>query len=263
MMFRADLHCHTTCSDGALTPEELIAHAKARGLKGLSITDHDTVAAYRTAPACAQRWDIALGTGIEISASFLGKSVHVLGYDISINDAELLAFCAAQQEIRRERNAAMLERLRRYRMEISEQELSVARGTIGRVHIAKCMVAKGYVPSISAAFYLHIGDGKPCFVPLKTPSVEKAIEIIHNAGGKAFLAHPHLSQPKAELLSLPFDGIECYYAMLPPEREKKWLREAEKRGLLISGGSDFHAMEGSPLGASWVNESCFHAIFRS
>ena len=260
-MFRADLHCHTTCSDGELSPQEVITKAKECGLTGLAITDHDTMEAYAMAKVVAEEAGILLGTGIELSASFYEKSVHILGYAFDATSSALQTFCVRQQLYRTERNHAILKRLRQLGMPIAEEELKGS--SIGRMHIAKKAVEKGYVKTAKEAFHQYIGEGRPCFVSLKVPSVEETIGVIQRANGKAFLAHPHFTNPNKALLSLPFDGIECYYALLAPQRERKWLRIAEKQGRLISGGSDFHgtAKESSPLGSSWVDESCFYKIF--
>ncbi len=266
-MFRADLHCHTTCSDGTFTPDQLVRHAKEIGLSGLSITDHDTIEAYPIATKVAKEVGILLGTGVEFSSVFKEMSVHILGYDFLLDDPDLIAFCKKHEQRRLERNQVILEKLRAHRMPIAESEL-LARGekSIGRPHIAQLMVEKGYVNSIKHAFQLYLGDDKPCFYRGKSFSSEETIDIIHQAQGKAFLAHPHLLDHRRkirELLQLPFDGIECYYARFFPADEKKWIQIATERKMLISGGSDFHGSvkDYIPLGCSWVNQETFSKIF--
>ena len=267
-MFRADLHCHTTCSDGTLTPEEILHHAKELGLNGLCITDHDTVAAYKTAIPLAKSLQIQLGIGAEFSSWFRDVSVHILGYDFDLNSPDILSLCERHTERRRKRNLKILERLSRLSMTVREEELPlVGKGTVGRPHIAALMVQKGYVRTLKEAFDLYIGDGRPCFDPGEGISSEETISIIHRGGGKAFVAHPHLLKHQnkmKELLNLPFDGIECYYARSQPAPEKRFLRLAQDKGLLVSGGSDFHGSikEHIPLGCSWVDEVRFHQIFQ-
>ena len=269
-MFRADLHCHSTCSDGALTPVQLVQHAKQIGLSGLSITDHDTIAAYETAPAEAQKCGILLGTGIELSCSFKQESIHILGYNFSLTSPAMRAFCEKHAERRDKRNEKILAKLRKLNMPMTLEEIRRANPlskTLGRPHIAKCMQDKGYVKSIKEAFSSYIGDGKCCYDAEDAFSVEETISIIHGAGGKAFLAHPHLLEGAKlvrELLELPFDGIECRYAKFLPAEENRWVRLAQSKNLLVSGGSDFHGPEKiySPLGSSWVDEPTFHKIFR-
>lgn len=261
-MFKADLHTHTTCSDGSFSPEELIAHAKEIGLSALSITDHDTIDAYKRAIPAAKAAGIILGSGVEFSALFKSMSVHVLGYDIDLHSIPLHAFCARHQERRYLRNRAILAKLAAHGMVIEEEELKGC----GRPHIAQLMVEKGFVPTIAAAFQKYIGDHRSCFVRGESFSVEETLDIIHQAGGKAFLAHPHLIEHRNKikpLLELSFDGIECYYARFPRTDADKWVKMAAERGLLVSGGSDFHGTVKHflPLGASFVDEEHFQAIF--
>jgi predicted metal-dependent phosphoesterase TrpH len=264
--FCADLHCHTTCSDGTLTPEELVRHAKEIGLSGLAITDHDTVEAYQTAPQVAKEVGILLGTGVEFSTLFNEMSVHVLGYDFQLTHPELLSLCHWHRLRREKRNRVILEKLSQFKMPIEEKELNKKGALIGRPHIAQLMVEKGYVTSIAQAFQLYIGDDKPCFYRGESISTEETIGVIHRAGGKAFLAHPHLlthTSKIKELIKLPFDGIECYYGKFSKDQEKRWIKLAQEKGLLISGGSDFHGAVKSyiSLGCSWVDETSFHQIF--
>ena len=266
-MFRADLHAHTTCSDGSLSPEELVVHAKQIGLSALAITDHDTVDAYPQAIVKAKEVGLILGTGVEFSSVYENMSVHILGYDVIIDHPELLRLCERHSQRRTLRNRLILEKLELHQMLITEEELMKKGTLLGRPHIAQLMVEKGYVSTISQAFQKYIGDERCCYVRGSSFTVEETIEVIHQAGGKAFLAHPHLMDHKNKIRSLlksPFDGIECYYAKFPLKAEKPWLKMAEKLGLLFSGGSDFHgaAKEYISLGSSWVDEPAFHSIFQ-
>lgn len=267
--FRADLHCHSNCSDGSMTPKELISHAKEVGLRGLSITDHDSIHAYETAISAAKQEGIALGTGVEFSSVHEGVSVHVLGYDYDLHNIEIQAFCLRHIERRKHRNQKILEKLAKRGIAISMDELetNIPEGhPVGRPHIALTMMQKGFVRSIQEAFLHYLGDGKPCYDPGDPMSTEETIEVIHHAGGKAFIAHPHLLRNGRfveKLLQKPFDGIECYYAKCPSELEQKWVRLAQQKNLLISGGSDFHGAikPNIPLGCSWVNQETFESIF--
>lgn len=267
-MFRADLHCHTTCSDGTMTPEELLLHAQEIGLSGLCITDHDTVAAYTTALPLAKSLGIQLGIGAEFSSLFQHLSVHILAYDFDLENPGILSLCQRHKERRLKRNQWILERLSRLSMTVLEEELlAVGKGTIGRPHIAALMVKKGYVRTIKDAFDLYIGDGRPCFDSGEGISSEETISIIHKGGGKAFVAHPHIFKHQnklREIFQLSFDGIECYYSRSQPALEKRFLKIAQEKGWLMSGGSDFHGSikEHIPLGCSWVDEGCFHQIFQ-
>ncbi|NGX38509.1 MAG: 5'-3' exoribonuclease [Chlamydiae bacterium] len=265
MSFRADLHCHTTCSDGSLSPEELIAHAKEIGLSAVSITDHDTVDAYERAIPAAKKAQIWLGAGVEFSSVDEGLSVHILGYDIDIKNQELKAFCQKHIERRKDRNRRIIEKLAKKGMVIDQDALGSGY-TIGRPHIALALVEKGYINSIQDAFNQFIGDGKSCFDPGIPVSTDQTIAMIHQAGGKAFIAHPHVLRNQrhiSKLLEKPFDGLECYYSKCTPEQERKWVQLAREKNLIISGGSDFHGAikPHIPLGCSWVDQMTFEQIF--
>ncbi len=269
-MFRADLHCHTSCSDGTCTPVELVGLAKKIGLFGLSITDHDTINAYETAVPAARAQNLLLGTGVEFSCAFQKVSVHILGYDYRLESDEIRLFCERHRERRRARNREILGKLARLNRPLDPlelEELGSQGRTIGRPHIAQLMVKKGYVRTIKEAFNLYLADDKCCYVAGVTFSVQETIDVIRKSGGKAFLAHPHLlegGQMLKELLKLHFDGIECHYAKCAPDKEKRWLKIAKEKGWLVSGGSDFHGgvKEQIPLGCSWVDEETFHKIFQ-
>jgi len=266
MTFRADLHCHSTCSDGTNTPEELVDIALQNGLQALSITDHDTIAAYRSVLAYAQQKGLLMGTGVELSCFHEGISVHVLGYGFPPEEKTLLEFCAKQENRRKDRNRAMLLKLERFSMPIREEELPVSR-TVGRPHIAELMVKKGYVATMQEAFQRYLGEGKCCYEKGAIFTLEETLSVLHQAKAKAFLAHPHLFHKSTfvkKVLEMPFDGLECYYARCPPEEERRFLRIAQDRGLLVSGGSDFHGAfkPNLFLGSRFVDEPTFRAIFQ-
>lgn len=268
--FRADLHTHTTCSDGTLTPCELVALAVQTGLKGLSITDHDTIEAYETALPEAERLGLELLPGVEFSAKDVRESVHILGYGFALDDEYLLRFCEERLASRRERNEEILRRLSGRGMPVSQEEVEQLTGiagknVFGRPHIAHAMVAKGYVTSPKAAFDKWLGDGRPCYASPLELSVGETIEKIHRAGGRAVLAHPHLLRMKStvnNVLQLKFDGIEGYYSMAAPSVERPWIELGRSRGWLVTGGSDFHGgnRPNTPLGCSWVDETTFRAL---
>jgi len=265
--FRADLHCHTTFSDGSFTPEELIVHAKTIGLSALSITDHDTVEAYGVAKEVAKKEGLLLGTGVEFSSYDDEISVHILGYDIDLDDPGLAALCSRHLSRRLERNSKILENLKKQKMPLSEEILEKGH-IIGRVHIATEMIKKGYVQTHKEAFQRFLGEGKVCYVPGPRISVEETISVIQGAKGKAFLAHPHLlgeGKVLRKLLEKPFDGLECYYCRSTYDQQRRILKLAKERNLLISGGSDFHGVfrKEAPLGCSWVDEETFKKIFKS
>ena len=227
--FRADLHCHSTYSDGTATPSELIQLACSIGLKGLSITDHDTIEAYPEAIAEAKHNNIPLLPGLELSAVHQGTSVHVLAYSFALDSAPIHDFCRQQRERRNLRNQAILDRLAAHGMPLTTDDFpnGMISGemdrSFGRPHIAQAMLKKGYVHSLQQAFHEYIGEGRPCYSPGNRCSVEETLEIIHRTQGLAIIAHPHLIESCAtlrDLLHMPFDGIEVYYARFPRLRKQ-------------------------------------------
>ena len=271
--FRADLHCHTTCSDGSLSPEELVRLAASLGLEGLSITDHDTIQAYSSAIPLFSQTGIKWISGVEFSTVYQEASIHMLAYSFQLDCPEILSFCQKHAERRRERNRAILDKLAKHGMPIAEEELFTmasllpanAQGSMTRPHIAQAMVRKGYVATIQEAFAKYLREGGLCYTPGNAFSVEETIEVIHRAKGLAFIAHPHLIndyQMVKQLLQMNVDGMECYYGKFSPDEHAYWLNVAQKRNILISGGSDFHGAikPNVQLGCSWINEQLFRPL---
>ncbi len=272
--FRADLHCHTTCSDGTSSPKQVIDLAKSIGLSGLSITDHDTLESYAEAFSYASEQGIRLLPGVELSTVHKGASIHVLAYAFSYPSQILQGFCKIHHEKRITRNLEIIQLLNKHGMPLTFDEVKNAyfeysgksATLIQRPHIALAMLKKGYVSSIPEAFNLYIGEEKPCFVPGSYHSVEETIDTIHEAGGLAVIAHPHLIMNQRivnDLSAMKFDGLEAYYACLTPLQEKRWIKLAQKKGWLITGGSDYHGAikPNIPLGASWVGQETFDYLY--
>lgn len=273
--FRADLHCHSTCSDGSLTPLQLLELAAEKGLQGLSITDHDSIEAY--APETLERakqLGIVLIPGVEFSTGINQTSIHLLGYNFSLQNPEVAALCADHSNRRMIRCKAILERLSKLGMPIAENELIEAVAAynpkqknqiIGRPHIAQMMIKLGYVQSVTEAFKKYLGEDCPCYVQGEHVSPEKTIEVIHRAGGVAIIAHPHLikkTEILKRLLEMNFDGIECYYSKFPNAEHQRWIKIANYRNWLITGGSDFHGdiKPTITLGCSWIDEEHFNRL---
>lgn len=274
MIFRADLHCHTTCSDGSLSPKEIIDHAAEKGLRGLSITDHDTIGAFDIAVERAREKNILLLPGIEFSTSYKDVSIHVLGYAFDVHSESLLVHCQKLLEERCRRNSRVLGLLRKKGLIVHEEELLSMAGiegeevptALGRLHIAQLLLKKGYVHSVQEAFNKYIGDERSCYEVGSRQSVEEAIVKIQKGGGKAILAHPHLIQRKKilqDLLKMNFDGLEVYYARFSREKEQKWLDIARQKQWIVTGGSDFHGLTKPHigLGCSWVSEEIFMKLY--
>lgn len=271
--FRADLHCHTTCSDGSETPEQVIKLAVQSNLSAISITDHDTVAAYEKAIPLAKQTNIALLTGVEFSTGLQEISVHILGYGFDVNHPAITQLCKKHSERRMNRNLALLDLLDKHGMPLIYQDLidaipiqDTSKGrSIGRPHIAFAMVKKRYVETPQEAFNKYLAEDRPCFIQGDYFTVEETIDAIHSAKGLAVIAHPHLIKNTAllnELLKKNFDGIECYYGKFPASAYTRWLKIAKHRNWLITGGSDFHGMAKPilTLGCSWIGQELFQNI---
>jgi predicted metal-dependent phosphoesterase TrpH len=240
----------------------LVDLAIKEGLQGLSITDHDTVDAYAQIQSPALR----LLPGCEFSTVWQEGAVHVLAYGFNPRDPRVLELCVDQQRRRVDRNRAILERLRNYRMEIREEEMALQTSAWGRPHIAQALVQKGYVGSVREAFQRYLGEGKLCYVPGSRPSTAEMIEWLKQLSAIVVLAHPHLlpSRPWVhELLALPWDGIEAHYAGQSEVACKRFVKMAEKRGWLVTGGSDYHGSvkPQSRLGTSWTDEKVFDHLY--
>lgn len=271
--FRADLHCHTTCSDGSQSPEEVIQLAKQSGLSALSITDHDTIDAYEKGIPFAHQIGISLLPGVEFSTALKQISVHILGYGFDVQDKAIANLCKKHHDRRLNRNLGILERLAKHGMPLSYQEVLeaiptklVSKGrSIGRPHIAFAMTKKGYVKGPQEAFQKYLGEERSCFVQGASFTVDETIDTIHHAKGIAVIAHPHLIKNTGllnELLQKDFDGIECYYGKFETAAHTRWLKITKHKNWLITGGSDFHgiAKPNLNLGCSWIGQEPFQAI---
>jgi hypothetical protein len=256
-----DLHTHSTCSDGLLTPTALLDLAARRGLAAIALTDHDTVAGLPEALAHGTAIGVEVVKGIEISSSHDGVSLHILGYGFNHEHPGFLAFLAKLQEARRNRNQRMLERLHALGISMTNEELAqIAGDQIGRPHFARLLVRKGRAKNVQDAFSRYLKRGAPAFVEHNKPRTDEAISKIGEANGLAVLAHPTCSDPGleknpalvAQLKDYGLAGIEAFY----PTHSKKVTRFlqtlAAQHGLFLSGGSDYHGDKHSitPLGGN-------------
>lgn len=261
---RVDLHAHTIFSDGQLSPEELLDHARARNVGTLGITDHDNVDAVPRALAAAG--DVTVVPGIEISSTLDDLDLHMLGYFIDHTDAALLARLAGFRDERRRRAEAILARLRDLGMPVDEAEVFAAAGpgVVGRPHVAHALVRAGHVPSVDVAFQRYLGPRGAAFIQRPSFHSEEAIAVIHAAGGAAVLAHPGASLPEhivVRLRDAGLDGVEVWHPQHGPNAQKRWYETATKLGLIPSGGSDFHAPHrGAGLGDMPVPEKTVEAL---
>jgi predicted metal-dependent phosphoesterase TrpH len=246
-----DLHTHTYYSDGTLSPTELVRKAKNKGLAGLAITDHDTTAGVPEGIEAGQQYGVEVIPGVEISAIYDHGTLHILGYFIDINNSELQANLKEYINARNRRNPLILQKLNDlgYPMSMEEVEELAGGEVVNRPHIAQAMVNRGYVQTKKEAFDRFIAHGGIAYVPKEVFSPEQAIDIIHNAGGVAVIAHPdqlghpELSLTLTELRKLAeygVDGIEAYHGECHPDHCDPYAHLARELGLFVTGGSDFH-----------------------
>jgi predicted metal-dependent phosphoesterase TrpH len=266
---RIDLHMHTSASDGLLPPEELVQAVLAAELQVFSVTDHDTVDALAEVEGRTRDLRLRLVAGIELSAMWRKVEFHILGYFVDPTDATLLSFLRGRREARRIRLQAMLNRLRALGMVVEVEEvLARARdGNVGRPHLARVLVQHGFVASTDEAFERYLGEGKPAYVPRPDVTVGEAIRVIHEAGGLASLAHPGLhnrDEAVPDLVAAGLDAVEVYHVNHSPGLTAHYRRLAERKGLLVTGGSDFHgamARDHAPApGTPCLPEADFHRL---
>jgi predicted metal-dependent phosphoesterase TrpH len=246
-----DLHLHTTASDGRLTPAQLVARAQAAGLTTISVTDHDTVAAIAEVTDIARATGIRVIPGIEITAVDGGRDVHMLGYFFDPDSAPLAALLAKQRALRVTRVREIGERLAAFGMPIDVESVllgAAARpgSSIGRPQVAHELTRTGYVASVEEAFDRWLASGRPAFIPRTGPSPASVVGAIHDAGGIASMAHPGVTKRDeliGPLIDHGMDAIEVYHSDHTPEAEHTYAMIAERHGVAVSGGSDFHGDE--------------------
>jgi len=245
-----ELHCHTTASDGTLTPAELVEVAASLGITHLAVTDHDTTAAIEEARRSCDEVGITLIPAVEVSASYQGRPIDLLGYGIDPRNPRLVSALAGMVKRRAARLGAILARLRSAGIDLEEEEVTqlAAGGVVGRPHIAQALVRRGVVSSVAEAFERYLARGRPGYVPKENFTPEEAIALITGAGGIACLAHPcylkldddQFSSLLDRLIAAGLAGLEVYYSQHTAEDVERFGRFAARRGLLATGGSDFH-----------------------
>jgi len=247
-----DLHCHSNASDGVLTPEELVERAVLQKVDVLSLTDHDTVAGVAAASACAQSHPLRLVPGVEISITWNGATVHIVGLRLDPANDGLLAGLARNRAGREDRARRMGEELARIGIPGAFAEAGNRAGNrevISRTHFARFLVESGRVKDMKTVFRKYLVKGKPGYVAHQWASLAEAVEWIRAAGGQAVLAHPGRYQMGRERLRLLIDdfksqggeGIEVVSGSHTPDQIPVFADIAVEFGLLASAGSDFHA----------------------
>jgi len=241
----ADLHLHTQFSDGTFTPEELVLYAQKSGLACIAVTDHDTVeACVRAAAACAAvRMEFI--PGAELTAEHEDIEVHVLGYFLDTENRALLGRIAQFQTVRQQRIYEMVAALNKLGVPLKVEAVFALANckSPGRPHVARALVKEKLIGSLDEAFERYLKKGRPAWVPKTKMSALESVELIHQAGGLAVMAHPGLNRSDEiipALVEAGLDGIECFHTKHSTVMSERYLEIAERHHLLVTGGSDCH-----------------------
>jgi len=264
----ADLHIHTTFSDGTYSPEQVVAIAVEKGLGAIAITDHDNVGGIESAQIAARGKDIEVVAGTELSSYIGDRGMHVVGLFIDPEDARLLEHLEFFRNHRHRRGEEIVNKLKGLGVGISMDEVLAISGTgsVGRPHVAEALVKVGAVRDFQEAFDKYIGNGKPGYVPKYKIDPAESAGIIHAGGGVAILAHPGIStRSDSEIRSvvdMGLDGIETVHAKHASEQAERFTSLAKTEGWLISGGSDCHGENSnySEIGGCTINVQCLEDI---
>lgn len=261
---RADLHIHSTASDGKLSPKEIIELVVRKGLEVVSITDHDSVAGLPEAIETAKSFpQLRFIPGVEVATDIASGELHILGYFIDFKHPELLKTLEEQRRSREERVLKIIFKLKQLGIFVDFGRVKeIAKGeSLGRTHIARAMMEAGYVTSLREAFLKYIGRGGIAYVHREGKSPEDIIRLIIRVKGLPLVAHPMNTglgeeELKSLLLRLRKEGLiglEAYYDGYSPQTKEKLASLAHSLGLLVSGGSDYHGWEvDTPIGEAGI-----------
>lgn len=255
MIFQADLHTHSRASDGQYSPAELVALAKERGLEVMALTDHDTLDGLDEAIRAGSLCGLKVVRGVELGAKE-HRNLHILGYGFPAESPALHKLCAEMKRERDERKYRIAEFLRTKGVEIDLAEVEEQAGgkVIGRPHFAQVMVKRGYVSTNREAFDRYLDTEEYDQIKQATVDARTCVEAIRADGGRVSMAHPYqlgmendeLEKQVRMLVDYGLDAIECYYPKHTPEQTAFYLHLAEKYGLYVTGGSDFHGEQVKP-----------------
>lgn len=251
-----DFHCHSTASDGSLSPKQLVEKAICCGITHLALTDHDTTDGLDEFLSCKNS-NITLIPGIELSVEYTGGQLHIVGLFIDKSSIEMINLIKEVKEYREERNNKLLEKLSKLlkRNITIKDVLKDSKGLLGRPHIAKYLVNMGVVSTMQDAFNNYLCEGMILYAPKTQIPVEKAINTIKNSGGISILAHPvslklddnDLDKRISYYKNIGLDGIEVFSSKSPDEKKSMYLSLAKKHNLIVSCGSDYHGSNGKVL----------------
>ncbi|MGE5653839.1 MAG: PHP domain-containing protein [Bacillota bacterium] len=254
-----DLHLHSTASDGTQTPSQVVAMAAQKGLASISLTDHDTADGCCEALAVGEQFGITVITGVEINADYEGCEVHLLGYGFDPDYGPLAGLLVDLRLEREERMATMVALLQQQGFGVTLAEVydEAKDGAVGRPHLARVMVKKGYAASVKDAFDDLLATGRPAYVARRKLSPADAIAAIHGAGAVSVVAHPGLignDEVVRTLVKGGVMGLEVYHTEHGAEDVERYERMARDAGLLITGGSDYHGPGGKEHGEMGMPE---------
>jgi 3',5'-nucleoside bisphosphate phosphatase len=259
-----DLHSHSDRSDGQLPPEELVELAQRRGLTSLAITDHDSVEGYDVAAPHAQRLGLDLICGVELNSKFHGRAIHILGYFLERPPGEAFrGHLSCLQQARRERNQRLTKRLQQLGLSVRlEEAQALGRSQTGRPHFAQLLVQKGYATGIRDAFDRYLDERAPGYVERRDPSLENVFRWLHEAGAISSWAHPGrflregdppVEEWFQELAASGLNAIEAFHSDHTPAEAERFRAIAERLGLGVTGGSDFHGPNRSRAALASLN----------
>jgi len=247
---KADLHLHTTASDGRLTPGELVGLAAKKGLSVIAITDHDSIEGIAAALVAAESFpSLKVIPGVEINTDIPNGEIHILGYFIDYQSEELKQILQSLRHAREIRARRIIAKLAKLGVRVEWQRVKelAGGGSIGRPHIAQAMFEGGYISSLQEAFKRYIGRQGPAYAERERLSPVEAVELVVKVGGLPVLAHPanidNLEEFLIQLKGVGLVGLEAYYNGYTKQTIDRLVDLAEKHGLITCGGSDFHGLE--------------------
>ena len=273
---KSDLHIHTLYSDGVFSPEKIVDTAIDVGLQVIALTDHDNILSYQVAKDYLKKTNkenkLEIIQGIEVNTLYKNYEVHILGYFMDVNNSDFQNLLKMQQQARVKQRKEIINLLAKkegIRIKFEDIKKQVAEGgSIGRPHIAKAITNAGGTNNVIEAYAKYIHDDSPVYVQRKTVSPQDAVEIIYDAGGIPVIAHPHdldiAEDLIKELMQYGLRGIEAYHRKHSPACVEYFSSMAEELGLIVTGGSDFHApniMNGQIiLGKNFVPEWIYEKL---
>ncbi len=273
---KSDLHIHTLYSDGVFSPEKIVDTAIDVGLQVIALTDHDNILSYQVAKDYLKKENkedkLEIIQGIEVNTLYKNYEVHILGYFMDVNNNDFQNLLKFQQQARIKQTKEIISLLAKkegIRIKFEDIKKQVAEGgSIGRPHIAKAITNAGGTTSVIEAYSKYIHDDSPVYIQRKTVSPQDAVEIIYDAGGIPVIAHPHdldiAESLIKELMQYGLRGIEAYHRKHSPACVEYFSSMAEELGLIVTGGSDFHApniMNGQiVLGKNFVPEWVYEKL---